>query len=87
MAGQSPGDCEYGSFWHEGENNPADCEYGYFAHIGGVAAPPPEQQIHTKVADSWGDIHTVWYKSAGAWGKIKVYTKVAGVWIELYDGT
>jgi len=39
MAGQSPGDCEYGSFWHEGENNPGDCEYGYFAHIGAVVVP------------------------------------------------
>lgn len=84
MAGQNPGDCEYGSFWHAGANNPADCEFGYFAHIG---IPPLEEKIFTKVAGSWEAVHTVWHKTSGVWGKSKVYVKIAGVWIELYDGT
>ena len=84
MAAQNPGDCEYGNFWHVGTNNPADCEYGNFWHIGGGV---DEQNIYTKVADAWEDIHTVWYKDAGVWKKVKVFTKIAGLWIELYDGS
>lgn len=35
MAGQNPGDVEYGTFWHFGANSPGDAEYGTFWHIGG----------------------------------------------------
>jgi hypothetical protein len=86
MPAQNPGDCEYGNFWHAGDNNPGDCEWGVFWHIGGAAAPVAGQ-IYTKVAGTWETVHTVWYKDAGVWKKAKVYAKVAGVWIEIYDGT
>jgi|GEM_PF-3249427 len=41
MAGQNPGDVEYGMFWHFGTNNPGDVEYGLFWFIGEEEAPPP----------------------------------------------
>lgn len=83
MAGQNPGNCEYGSFWHVGENNPADFEFGYFVHIG----PIKEGKVYTKVSGIWEEVHPVRYKNSGIWGKSKVYVKIIGDWIEIYDGT
>jgi len=84
MAGQNPGDTEYGMFWHFGANNPGDCEYGIFWFIG-AGAPPGLLNIYSKISGLWKQNLKVHVKHSGTWKQCKVYVKVVDSWVLVFE--